>query len=57
MKNILNMLVGLLKNLKTRNNRVYNNFYSKNIIMLPVFDKLLDFFWEGEKFVDFSENI
>ena len=51
LKNVQNVLDILLKkNLKTRNNRLYKNLYSKNCRMLHVFDTLFGFFWRKDKY-------
>ena len=44
--------------LKIINSHFYENFYSQNCIMLPVFDKKIVYlFLEREYFVHFPENI
>ena len=49
LKNVQNVLGILLKTIvKIRNSRFYESFYSKNCIMLPVFDKLLRYFFGKE---------
>ena len=49
LKNVHNVLGILLKKiLKIINGRFYENFYSKNCRMLPVFDKLFGYFFGKE---------
>ena len=51
LKNVQNVLGILLKTiLKIRNNRFYNNFYSKNFRILHVFDTVFEYFWSKDKY-------
>ena len=58
LKNVQNVLGILLKTiLKTRNNRFYKNFYSRNCRMLHVFDTLSRYFGGNINIENTSENI
>ena len=51
LKNVHNVLGILLKTiLKIRNSHFYENLYSKNLGMLPVFDTLFRYFGRKEKY-------
>ena len=58
LKKVLNVFGILFKTiLKIRNSCFQENFYSKNCRMLPVFDKLLGYFWGERKFCTIYEDI